>query len=655
MEHLLKRLLVGFLLLLPYQASAYVKGTNTVDMLTDMEAGNPGDLVTSNLLYTCSHTNGAIGYWLVSTNQILTLTNLNNATPRGPTIISTTPYTGSGDTKSFVLDLKPNLTRQYATFNLATSRANISVGFAFRFKNGGASTGDLYDLFAFENGASFFVLSVEQRTGNASKIGIETDVPPGPSGSGYKQFNDDTPYWITMRWNKNAAAEFRMYDMSTWNLYYATNLTIANVNCTTLYIGRYDAHDGNHPNDRVFYDNLTVDLTGVNWPLLPPGATVAAATTGWTDVSNAVFSTSWGGNNQVYDVVSLPNSSNLWAGAMIITNTCMIRGTGTNSNQSVIRTAVTGANAGLDLSATFTKLRDFQFRGAPKVASDCWGIIFNANNCSCSNLLMSDLLSPFVSNVPFGVVYNSTTRNSSRLPGRCFGAGSGQPNWDNFTPFNGTSDYAKTNFFVFEDMANVIDSDMDPAITGQPCLTSQQGALWVVRRCLFKFTIAYDLQPSFDSHGETDPGPLRGNIAVQVYSNRFDYTSGTWNKFADIRGGAALVYSNNCTGTISTTSGNCTVYMREKTGETADYNNDPVTNCWFCANIVNGSAMPNEVEADDTAKIIEGIHFHQTCLSPLFGVPYPHPLRNEVASGGGGGGGSTVNPPARLQRIILTK
>jgi hypothetical protein len=409
----------------------------------------------------------------------------------------------------------------------------------------------------------------------------------------------------------------------------------------------------------VSYDNLMVDLSGNNYPLLPVGATVTATSSSFVDVSNAVLYTSPAGNNGIYDTVSIPSSSNLWTKTLTITNTCLIKGAGTNSSQTVIRTSVTGQTTGLDLKSDFIKLRDFQFRGAPGVASDGWGIVFNSNNCSCSNIYMQDFLSCVIANVPYGVMYNCTFRNASRIPGRFFGTGDGQANWNAFTPFNGTTDWAKTNFFVVEDSVCQIDSAMDGSITGQPAVTSQQGALWVVRRCRFNYNIAYSLQPMFDSHGETDPGPLRGNIAIQVYSNSVNWTSGSFDKFVDLRGGCALVYSNVVVGP-GTNGAN--VWMRKKSDETADYNGDPITNSWFCANFAGASgttAMPNVVETtpiDDTSIIVEGVHFHQTCLSPLYEVPYPHPLRNDQASGGGGGGatpGATI--PRKLARIPLHK
>jgi hypothetical protein len=540
---LLATMLLGLFCFVP-TSRAITKGTNVLDLLTDMEAGNPGDLVTSNLMFNASHTNGNIGFWLVSTNAILTLTNLNNTAQRGPVIINSIPYTGSGNTKSFSCDLKQNLTRQYATFNLATGKTKLSVGFSFKFKYGGVNTGDLYDLFALEGGggSEFQVLSVESRSGNTSRIGLETSLCP--SGSGYIHIEDDTYYWVTMQWNKNGSANMNMYDMTTWQLYFTTNCTLANFNCDTIYVGRYDAHDGNHPNGLVSYDNLMVDLSGNNYPLLPVGATVTATSSSFVDVSNAVLYTSPAGNNGIYDTVSIPSSSNLWTKTLTITNTCLIKGAGTNSSQTVIRTSVTGQTTGLDLKSDFIKLRDFQFRGAPGVASDGWGIVFNSNNCSCSNIYMQDFLSCVIANVPYGVMYNCTFRNASRIPGRFFGTGDGQANWNAFTPFNGTTDWAKTNFFVVEDSVCQIDSAMDGSITGQPAVTSQQGALWVVRRCRFNYNIAYSLQPMFDSHGETDPGPLRGNIAIQVYSNSVNWTSGSFDKFVDLRGGCALVYSN---------------------------------------------------------------------------------------------------------------
>lgn len=645
MERVLKRLCCVLLCLVAIPASAITKGTNVLDLLTDMEAGNAGDLVTSNLMFTASHTNGNIGVWIVSTNQTLTLTNFRNTALRGPVIVNSTPYTGSGNTKSFALDLNQNLTRQYARFIFASTQAKVSVGFSFRFKNGGASTGDLYDLAALEGGggAEFQTLSVEQRTGNNSRISVETSTCP--SGGGYKQFNDDTDYWVTMQWNKSGSGNLYIYDMATWNLYFSTNCTLTNLNCESLYIGRYDAHNGNHPNGIAFYDNVMVDITGNNFPLLPVGATVIAATGSQTDVSNAVFYTSPAGNNVIFDRVSIPAGSNVWTMDLQLTNTCDIGGAGTNFSGTVIRFDGAGQTHCLSLKNSYVRLRDMQIRGVPGSVADGWPVYFVSNYCSASNLYLQNFLSPIISDQPIGVVYNSTIRNCQRGLGRAFGTGTGQANWDAYTPFVPPQAWTNNFFFTWEDCVTVLD---DATIVQPDIVTSQQGELYMVRFCTIRWQ-NMDLPPAFDFHGETDPGPLRGGIALQIYGNHFiPGTGGTIDKFVDIRGGMARVYSNTVD-TITTANG---VYMRRKDGETANYFNDQVTNCVFFANTENGSPMAINVEPNDSTIIVAGQSYTNVDNATYYAPTYPHFLRTfGPASSGGGGSASSSVPPSRLTKI----
>ncbi len=630
-----------FLLLLPARLFA---NTNAYDIVTDMEVGSAGDLLNADRISQCSHTNGNLGGWSVVNTGTLYFTNQFNSTPRGPVTVAGTPYLGAGDTRTLALDLKQNVPREYAKFTLGTGRANLSVGFSFRYTSAG-TVGDYYDLFALEGGAEFMNVSVENRTAGTSRIGLETSVCTSVANIGYKTISDDTKYWVTFQWNKNTTCYMQVFDMSTWRSLFRTNCAVGNANCTDIYVGRYDNHTTAN-GGVVYYDNLTVDVTGSTFPLLPKGATINAQSTSRTAFdecyTNAVNAS---GDNRVRDTILFPAaSSNAWTSGYTVAKTLIISGSSSNAivgTGSIIAADGFAAQDRLfNVTGNFVTISNLQVTG--RDFTGAWLIVNDGKWEVLRDIHFYGGLAATISYNP-GVCYNCSFYNVVRM-GRWFNLNNGQDNIDAgyITPYDITM-FGTTNFFSWENnkMSN------NAAIDTQVVISGEAGGMGICRFCdIWGDATGWD--PVFDMHGGLQLSPTEYSVlATQIYKNTVHITGGgDVGRWIDQRGGACMNYSNNC-------DNSCTLDLRVAI-QNVDFYHNPgkeVTNTWCFNNIQNGSDMPPNVL--NPADIQLHIHYESTAPTTLYATPYPHPLRHDAASSGGGGG--TQADPAGVRRVSRMK
>ena len=612
----MNRVTVLPVLLLLLAARAFGAATTVLDVYVDMENSTDGAPVTTNMLNAC--TAGSGGRWVTSANP---MTAFKVATRyeqqiRGPVRVGSTDYFDTnGATRTLMFTNTTD--REFARYIFNAPHSRVSIGMYVRLQGFSGSTTDFYDIFALEaNTGEFLVLSFEDHSPLQWRVHTQQSPGTGPAIT----VSDAKTYWVTALWDKaSALATIRVYDPATWQPVGQSTLAVAAVDATSFYFGRYDAH-GQTFTGQWYFDDLMMDLDGGTWPILPVGGTNVAPGLTVADF-NTAYTNALPGDAFAMDTIKLPAGSNEWTSGYTIGKTVRIVGSGSNYNGTVLQLNGSSQDSIFRVTAPFVDVSQLYLRGVYQ-ANSGWLLRFSANWCKAHECHFTQALSATIMD-SFGLVYNCSFLNCTRM-GRSFGPGSGQSNWDNYSPVN----FGGTNWAVWEDNRYAIDGDMDASLSPQLVLSSQQGALWIVRNCRFQMA-NFDYAPVFDSHGETDPG-LRGNIGVQVYGNTFTFsgTSG-WDKFVDIRGGAALVYSNTVTG-ASSSSG---VYMREKDGETANFLNDPVTSTYIWANTMDGSSMPAVVESNDTGLIAPGVNYFTSALSPLVSVPYPHPLRTGAGLG----------------------
>jgi len=543
---------------------------------------------------------------------------------RGPVRVGTTDYWDT-NRPTRTLMYTNTTDKEWARYIFNAPHPKVSMGMYVRLQGFNGSTTDFFDVLALEaaNG-EFLVLSFEDSS--QLRWRVHTFAGTGPA----IVVSDAKTYWLTALWDRaNQLATIRVYDPATWMLVGQSTLTLSAVDATGFYFGRYDAH-GQTATGQWYFDDLMLDLDGSTWPILPVGGTNVAPGLTQADFMTA-YNNALPGDNFAMDTIRLPAGSNEWTSGVTIGKTVRIVGSGSNYNGTVLQLNAGQQDSLFKVNAPFVEVSSMQLRGVYH-ANYGWLLRFTGNWGKAHDMHFTQALSATIMD-GFSLVYNCSFLNCTRM-GRSFGPGSGQYNWDNYSPVN----YGGTNWAVWEDNRFAIDGDMDPGLSPQVVVSSQQGALWIVRNCRFNFN-SFDYAPVFDSHGETAPG-LRGNIGIQVYNNTVNFSGGsTWDKFVDIRGGGALVYSNVVTG-YSSSSG---VWMREKDGEAADYSLAPVTNACIWANTMNGSPMPAVVEANDTSLIQLHVNYETVAPSPLRSVPYPHPLRVGLSSLG--------NPPAAVRGL----
>jgi hypothetical protein len=452
-----------------------------------------------------------------------------------------------------------------------------------------------------------------------------------------------------MQWNKNGSAVMNMYDPTTWRLFFTTNCSLANLNCDTIYVGRYDAHNGNHPDGLVSYDNLMVDLSGNTFPLLPKGAVITATSTSRVAFdecyTNAVDAA---GDNRIRDTILFPAaSSNAWTSGYTIAKTIIISGSSSNAGTTV--GSIVAADGFAPQAKLFNVTADYvTMSNMCVVGRDDTGAWLISNDGKWE--VLRDIhfnrgLAATISWNP-GVCYNCSFYNVTRM-GRWFNLGNGQSNIDAgyITPYDITM-YGTTNFFSWEN--NKMSNNASGPGT-QVVISGQDGGMGICRFCdIWGDATGWD--PVFDMHGGLSVSPVEYSVlATQIYKNTVHITGGgDVGRWIDQRGGACMNYSNNC-------DNSCTLDLRIASQDSATYHNPgkEVTNTWCFNNIQAGSDMPPNVL--NPADIVLGTHYFDTAPSTLYATVYPHFLRHDAAAQGGGGTPQNATIPRKLARIPLHK
>ncbi|HXI53712.1 MAG TPA: Ig-like domain-containing protein, partial [Candidatus Saccharimonadales bacterium] len=199
-----------------------------------------------------------------------------------------TNYTDAGSTRS--LKIRNTVERQFCEYVLNDSSPKLSVGCFVRLGNFDATTFGYYDIFAMESDSTeFSVLSFVdgdhgvQLFQEHTSFGVGSMIPIAPNST----------YWISMLWDRLAEqATLMVYDPTTWSLLGTSSKDIPNTgpedNARSIFVGRYDAHLSNGANSTnvIYYDDLLVDATGAQFPLLPQTNAQIASTTLVISVNN---------------------------------------------------------------------------------------------------------------------------------------------------------------------------------------------------------------------------------------------------------------------------------------------------------------------------------------------------------------------------------
>jgi glucose/arabinose dehydrogenase len=259
----------------------------TVSVYTDMEAGNNGDLITTSFLQNA--TKGTAGSWSIQPSPLTQFTVSTDFDPRFPSVVlcNGTNYSDTSSTRSF--KIRNTVETQWCTYRLNTATSKLSAGCFVRLGDFQGTTFAYYDIFAIEaDSTEYSVLSFVDGGGPGLIFQEHTSAGVGSPIT----VAANTTYWITMLWDRTASlATLKIYNPTTWALLGTSTKAIPNGAtdiARSVFLGRYDAHlrNGANSTNAIYYDDLMLDITGAQFPLLPNTNSVGVSTSLVISVNN---------------------------------------------------------------------------------------------------------------------------------------------------------------------------------------------------------------------------------------------------------------------------------------------------------------------------------------------------------------------------------
>jgi len=321
-----------FLLAFFFLLAGDLSGAAPAKWYLDMEYGNPGDSVTAALLNPPA-THGSSANWsTMSGTNDPTMYSMrvyagNDYPLYSPLTIAGIVYTDIGSTRSFSSQNDRN--NHYAVYRVppleteADGQPKVSMGCYLRLEGlSGLSYGS-YDLVNLDGGGQFAVLNLDDGTERAGEQYFRVHTRNGV-GPGIRIYPEKT-YWVTLVSDSTAGlygtATLRVYDPVTWRL--VGNESVLDhegpdpgrQNVKEVRFGRCDAHEGGSitPGTFQYYDDLIVDESGCEWPLMPGGNPQGLKICSITQIGTNVDIT-WMGGKGPYQVQTRANlASGSWA------------------------------------------------------------------------------------------------------------------------------------------------------------------------------------------------------------------------------------------------------------------------------------------------------------------------------------------------------
>jgi hypothetical protein len=290
-----------------------------------MEYGNPGDYVTAALLNPPA-THGSSANWSTQsgtndpTMYSMRVYAGNDYPLLSPLAINGVIYTDIGSTRSFSSWNDRN--NHYAIYKVPPLEAEVSsgqpegqpkvsMGCYLRLQGLSGQSYGSYDLVNLDGGGQFAVLNLDDGTERAGDMYFRVHTRNGV-GERIKIYPEKT-YWVTMLSDSSAglygSAALRVYDPVNWQLV-GNESVLDHVgpdpgrqNVQEVRFGRCDVHEGGsiNPGTAQFYDDLIVDESGCEWPLMPGGGPQSLRICSITQMGTNVDIT-WMGGNGPYQV-----------------------------------------------------------------------------------------------------------------------------------------------------------------------------------------------------------------------------------------------------------------------------------------------------------------------------------------------------------------
>lgn len=626
-----------------------VFGQNSYNAYFDMEGGTSGNMVSVANLNSSTHTNGIFGTWTItpSPHTAFFITNVNDTALRAPFLVGSTLYDGISDTKTYCVVVNGSAARECQFDINSTKTGQFALGWYWRVSPS-ANLGDFVDTIHISTFSGDYAVAAYRNDGGSAKaIRIHTNAN-GQGGVGPDiVVTSNFTYWCTILYDTNdtvfGRSKLAVFDPTTWRMVGISTLTNAGKSMVNYWkFGHCNGHSASD-NELMWFDDFMIKTgpTAVSeWPLLPVGATVQAATTARADFDMAYTNATPNvGTN--WDIVKLPTGSSTWSSGYTIAKSVVVSGNGTN-NTKIEMDNDTVASIMWTTTGDFVTISNGWFRGTTPVTTGKYNLtLFNLKGNQhriCYNLL-SQAMVPVYANF-FGCFDNNYVLDCVKLR-NIFDHGNVPLN----TVFNTyySPAFDSTNFMFYEDNTFYYSSALNTNVN-LGLMTSQNACAWVFRHnnvIMNKAGLDF-AEPLLDFHGDDVAGGLLSSMSFQAYSNRWTLLAGNaFGKWADIRGAYSQLYSNQF---IHASDHPRFTYREERPTAVPNYH---VTGSYNFENYYGptGTENPADFENISSSDIITGVDIIQARPTTLLVPPYPHLLRHQVSAPPDGG----PTPPSNLR------
>lgn len=250
-----------------------------VDAYIDMEAGNNGEILTTNILSAGTH--GIGGAWSINPASgftglsVSTSSFAENTLPVPIQVRGGSTYIDNG-TRGWVYD--QTISNQNVSFSLPQNYNILSIGGFTQFNSvsiGGAN--ENWDHLILSDGTGQGVVMQQNDYTGANNVRVHVSNHLGSSaGPGIPIIAGKT-YWYTMQWNKYALKVYlTLYDPVDWSLVGSVSDDIISDSTNDATIDSIIIGE-DHSLSKPFYqywDDLVIDWTTAVYPLVPSTVTV---------------------------------------------------------------------------------------------------------------------------------------------------------------------------------------------------------------------------------------------------------------------------------------------------------------------------------------------------------------------------------------------
>jgi len=225
----------------------------TYDMWVDFEQCTTGSAPTTACLASSTH--GTAGSWNVSSmNGLLTIQTAGQgpAAATGDTGVRGMAYNVANGAEGYIQWAPPSAQR------------SLSFGLWYKTGNPGPWVEGPHFVGLYNNAYGDMERLSDERNGGTNVRQIRVS----PTDSAVTGISDNTWYWCTVKWVEGGTSYFSVYD-SSLNLVGTTTFTATNgFPAQLIYLGNSAATLA-QSGETDYYDDLIVDYTNANFPLLP--------------------------------------------------------------------------------------------------------------------------------------------------------------------------------------------------------------------------------------------------------------------------------------------------------------------------------------------------------------------------------------------------